>query len=64
MIVPGSFFTFRVSKTDLILNEGPWTMGNRALILKQWMPEFRFDKEAMTRVLVWVNLHNLDLHHW
>lgn len=49
---------------DIILKDGPWTVASRALMLKQWTPEFRFDKEDMARVPVWVNLTNLDLHHW
>lgn len=40
---------------DAILKGGPWTLGSRALILKQWSPEFRFDKDAMASVPIWVN---------
>jgi len=47
----------------LILNGGHWTLGN-SLIVKKWAMSFSFAKEEMAKVLVWINLIDLDLHAW
>lgn len=46
------------------MKEGLWTVGNCALVLKQWSVNFTFAKEEMVQVPVWVNLPDLDLHAW
>jgi len=49
---------------EKILNEGPWFWGNTGLFVTPWFPEFDANSMVVTRMPVWVWLHNLPIHFW
>lgn len=49
---------------ERILNEGPWFWGNAGLFITPWFPEFDPNTMVVTRMPVWVRLHNLPIHFW
>lgn len=58
-------FIFRFqTKTDMewVLGEVRWTFGGRfPLILQQWSPDMKLDRESLTTLHVWITLPDLDL---
>eukprot|EP00253_Pinus_taeda_P034064 PITA_34064 len=49
---------------EKILNEGPWFWGSAGLFVTPWFPEFDANTTVVSRMPVWVRLHNLPLHFW
>lgn len=49
---------------EKILNEGPWFWGSAGLFVTPWFPEFDANTMVVSRMPVWVRLHNLPLHFW
>ncbi|XP_043687851.1 uncharacterized protein LOC122639080 [Telopea speciosissima] len=47
-----------------ILNEGPWTLGSRPLILRPWSSNVSLTKKEETLLPLWVRLYGLNLHFW
>ncbi|KAH9614827.1 hypothetical protein KSS87_007638 [Heliosperma pusillum] len=48
-----------------VLYSGPFYVGTIAIIMKQWTPDFSFQKEEFFRVIpLWVQLPNLPLNCW
>ncbi|XP_043721035.1 uncharacterized protein LOC122668553 [Telopea speciosissima] len=52
------------SLSHQILDEGPWTLGSRPLILRLWSPEVSLIKKEETALPIWVRLYGLNLHFW
>lgn len=42
----------------------PWFMGSTGLFMTPWFPEFDPNTMVLSRMSVWVCLHNLPLHFW
>lgn len=49
---------------DQVLCAGPHYILRRPVIVKPWTPEFNFNKEILTTLLLWVKLPNLPLSCW
>lgn len=49
---------------DNVLKGGPYFMGGRPVIVKQWCPGFDMEKEILKNVPVWVRFPNLPLFCW
>lgn len=45
-------------------NEGPWFWGRAGLFVTSWFPGFDANTMVVTKILVWVRLHNLPLSFW
>ncbi|XP_074298202.1 uncharacterized protein LOC141629027 [Silene latifolia] len=61
------WFSFRfASMGDMhtILRDGPWTLGQNSLILKQWYPTFSQEMERVSCVPIWVLFPDLDPFLW
>ncbi|XP_019251329.1 PREDICTED: uncharacterized protein LOC109230267 [Nicotiana attenuata] len=47
-----------------ILCEGPYTVNNRPMIMKQWSPQFDIDAEFLTEIPLWVRFTKLPMNRW
>lgn len=47
-----------------VLEHGPWAIGSRPLILREWTPSFIMEKEQFATVPVWIKLPHLPLICW
>ncbi|XP_075078414.1 uncharacterized protein LOC142164326 [Nicotiana tabacum] len=47
-----------------ILCEGPYTVNNRPMIMKQWSSQFDFDAEFLTEIPLWVRFPKLPMNCW
>ncbi|XP_070039122.1 uncharacterized protein [Nicotiana tomentosiformis] len=47
-----------------ILNDGPYSINNRPLILKPWTPEFDLNDEFLTEIPLWVSFPKLPMSYW
>nr|GEY84069.1 zinc knuckle CX2CX4HX4C [Tanacetum cinerariifolium] len=58
------FFFFKFdSRTGLeaVLEGGPWLIRNSLIILKKWSMDTRLLKEELTRIPIWVLLHDVPI---
>ncbi|GKC33957.1 zinc knuckle CX2CX4HX4C containing protein [Tanacetum coccineum] len=58
------FFFFKFdSRTGLeaVLEGGPWLIRKSPIILKKWSMDTRLLKEELTRILIWVKLHDVPI---
>ncbi|KAJ6752574.1 hypothetical protein OIU85_002939 [Salix viminalis] len=61
------FLLFRFSMEEQmqsVMEKGLWLFGGKAIILQQWHPAYRFDKNKITKLPVWVRLHGLPFPLW
>jgi len=61
------FFIVRFTSkeiTDTIISIGPWFSGTAGLFMTPWFKDFDPNKMTVTKMPVWVRLHNLPLHFW
>eukprot|EP00253_Pinus_taeda_P033123 PITA_33123 len=61
------FFIFEFTTKedrDLVFRNGPYFMGNQALYLNKWTPDFDPSVDVPKEVPVWVRLPNLPIHCW
>ncbi|KAJ6399834.1 hypothetical protein OIU84_015485 [Salix udensis] len=52
------FMVFRFSTEDevhAVIEKGPWLFGGKAILLQQWHPSFRFDKNKISKLPVWID---------
>jgi len=47
---------------EYILNKGPWFWGNAGLFMTPWFPGFDANTMVVSKMPIWVRLHNLPLH--
>ncbi|KAJ6418673.1 hypothetical protein OIU84_001944 [Salix udensis] len=47
-----------------VMEKGPWLFGGKAIILQQWHPSYKFDKNKISKLPVWVRLHGLPFPLW
>ncbi|XP_070057680.1 uncharacterized protein [Nicotiana tomentosiformis] len=43
---------------------GPYSINNKPMILKQWCPEFDFNAEFLTELLLWVKFPSVPMNCW
>ncbi|XP_021996266.1 uncharacterized protein LOC110893467 [Helianthus annuus] len=58
------FFFFKFNTNEglkQLLEDGPWTIRNVPIILKEWAPSVMVEKEDIKVILVWVKLHEVPL---
>lgn len=53
-----------VKDKEHALNEGPWFWGNAGLFIIPWFPGFDATTMVVSKMYVWVRIHNLPLHFW
>ncbi|XP_070008264.1 uncharacterized protein [Nicotiana sylvestris] len=61
------YFIFKFESEDdknLLLQNGPYTFNSRPMILKEWIPDFKMNKEPMRLVPLWVSFAKLPLQCW
>lgn len=46
------------------LTDGPWFWGSAGLFVTPWFPEFDPNTMVVSKMPVWVRLHNLPMHFW
>ncbi|GKD75285.1 zinc knuckle CX2CX4HX4C containing protein, partial [Tanacetum coccineum] len=63
MISKGFFFFNFDSRAGLeaVLEGGPWLIHKYPIILKKWSMDTRLLKEELTRILIWVKLHDVPI---
>lgn len=49
---------------EYALREGPWFWGSEGPFITPWFPDFDTNIMLVSRMPVWVRLHNLPLHFW
>ena len=62
VILRNGFFIFKFSSLEgmnKVLNGGPWFIRSTPLFLHVWVPNMRLEKEKITKVPVWVRIHNI-----
>jgi hypothetical protein len=62
VILRNGFFIFKFSSREgmnKVLNGGPWFIRSMPLFLHIWVPNMRLEKEKITKVPVWVHIHNI-----
>nr|GEV19585.1 hypothetical protein [Tanacetum cinerariifolium] len=56
------FFQFKTLKgLEFVLKNGPWMICSSPIILKKWSMSTRLCKEELTRILVWVKIHDVPI---
>lgn len=61
------FFVFQFDKQEdmeYIINESPWFGGRAGLFIAPWFLAFDATTMVVTKMLVWVRLHNIPLPFW
>ncbi|GJR20099.1 RNA-directed DNA polymerase, eukaryota, reverse transcriptase zinc-binding domain protein [Tanacetum coccineum] len=49
---------------DAVLEGGPWMVRNSPIILKKWSMKTSLQKEELTRILIWVKLHDVPIQEF
>ncbi|GKE47126.1 zinc knuckle CX2CX4HX4C containing protein [Tanacetum coccineum] len=56
------FFKFKSQAgLEAVLEGGPWLIRKSSIILKKWSIDTRLLKEEMTRIPIWVKLHDVPI---
>ncbi|GJV15148.1 zinc knuckle CX2CX4HX4C containing protein [Tanacetum coccineum] len=58
------FFFFKFDTQaglEAVLQGGPWMIRNSLIILKKWSMDTRLLKKELTRILIWVKLHDVPI---
>ncbi|GKA02783.1 zinc knuckle CX2CX4HX4C containing protein, partial [Tanacetum coccineum] len=58
------FFLFKLDSRaglEAVLEGGPWLIHNSLIILKKWSMDTKLLKDDLTRILIWVKLHDAPL---
>nr|GEV09333.1 zinc knuckle CX2CX4HX4C [Tanacetum cinerariifolium] len=58
------FFFFKFNSRaglEAVLEGGPWLIRKSLIILKKWSMDTRLLKEELTRILIWVKLHDVPI---
>ncbi|GKB85326.1 zinc knuckle CX2CX4HX4C containing protein [Tanacetum coccineum] len=58
------FFFFKFDTRvglEAVLEEGPWMIRNSPIILKKWSMKTSLQKEELTRIPIWVKLHDVPI---
>lgn len=49
---------------DIVIQEGLWFWGSTGLFISPWFPDFDANTMVVSKMAVWVQLHNLPIHLW
>lgn len=52
------------SDRDKVIQDGPWFWGSTGLFITPWFPKFDANTMVVSKMPVWVRLHNLPIHLW
>ncbi|KAJ6432923.1 hypothetical protein OIU84_020042 [Salix udensis] len=52
------------AQMQAVMEKGPWLFGGKAIILQQWHPAYRFDRNKISKLPVWIRLHGLPFPLW
>ncbi|XP_022039944.1 uncharacterized protein LOC110942476 [Helianthus annuus] len=44
-----------------VLKEGPWIIRSQPIFLSEWLPSMKLEKKEVTRVQVWVKIHEVPI---
>ncbi|KAJ6425713.1 hypothetical protein OIU84_026316 [Salix udensis] len=47
-----------------VMERGPWLFSGKAIVLQQWHSGFKFDKNKISKLPVWIRLHGLPFPLW
>ncbi|GJT06737.1 hypothetical protein Tco_0841199 [Tanacetum coccineum] len=64
MMNTNGFFFFKFDSRaglEAVLEGGPWVIRNSLIILKKWSMKTSLQKEELTRILIWVKLHDVPI---
>ncbi|XP_028125786.1 uncharacterized protein LOC114322640 [Camellia sinensis] len=65
--IDNGFFIFKVKSEeamDTILEDGPYYVGARLIVIKKWQPGLKLTKCEFSSVPLWVKLYNVPLELW
>ncbi|CAL5438294.1 unnamed protein product [Camellia sinensis] len=65
--IDNSFFIFKVKSEeamDTILEDGPYYVGARLIVIKKWQPGLKLTKCEFSSAPLWVKLYNVPLEFW
>ncbi|GJZ02307.1 RNA-directed DNA polymerase, eukaryota, reverse transcriptase zinc-binding domain protein [Tanacetum coccineum] len=58
-------FKFRESEgLNYVLENGPWMVNNKPLMVQRWDPSIAMDKKDPETLPCWIKLHNVPLEAW
>ncbi|KAJ6422910.1 hypothetical protein OIU84_023947 [Salix udensis] len=58
-------FRFKTeAEMQAVMERGPWLFGGKAILLQQWYPGYKFDKNRISKLPVWIRLHGLPFPLW
>ncbi|KAB5574568.1 hypothetical protein DKX38_001762 [Salix brachista] len=58
-------FRFKTeAELQAVMERGPWLFGGKAILLQQWYPGYKFDKNRISKLPVWIRLHGLPFPLW
>ncbi|KAB5519918.1 hypothetical protein DKX38_024237 [Salix brachista] len=58
-------FMFKTEpEMQAVMEKGPWLFGGKAIMLQQWHPSYKFDKDRISKLLVWIRLQGLPFPLW
>nr|GEX70046.1 RNA-directed DNA polymerase, eukaryota, reverse transcriptase zinc-binding domain protein [Tanacetum cinerariifolium]GEX75873.1 RNA-directed DNA polymerase, eukaryota, reverse transcriptase zinc-binding domain protein [Tanacetum cinerariifolium] len=58
-------FKFRESEgMSYVLENGPWMVNNKPLMVQKWEPDVVIDKSEPKSLPCWIKLHNIPLEPW
>ncbi|KAK1257253.1 hypothetical protein QJS04_geneDACA024589 [Acorus gramineus] len=63
----GGFFVVRFSCEDdlnKVIEGGPWLMGGRPIVLRQWHRGMQMEMERLETIPIWIRFPQLPLHLW
>ncbi|KAJ6672986.1 hypothetical protein OIU85_014238 [Salix viminalis] len=67
MVLSNGFMVFRfssVTQMEEVLARGPWMFGGKTILLQQWQPGFKFDRNKIKSIPVWARLQGLPFPLW
>ncbi|KAB5521998.1 hypothetical protein DKX38_026317 [Salix brachista] len=67
MVLSNGFMVFRfssVTQMEEVLARGPWMFGGKTILLQQWKPGFKFDRNKIKTIPVWARLQGLPFPLW
>ncbi|KAJ6683428.1 hypothetical protein OIU85_007142 [Salix viminalis] len=67
MVLSNGFMVFRfssVTQMEEVLARGPWMFGGKTILLQQWQPGFKFDRNKIKTIPVWARLQGLPFPLW
>ncbi|KAJ6313907.1 hypothetical protein OIU78_017542 [Salix suchowensis] len=66
-VMENGFMLFRFASEESmqeVLAKGPWMFGGKTILLQQWTPGFKFDKNKIRHLPVWARLQGLPFPMW